>query len=61
MTVGEKSLADREDVALEPLDEFAAGGRVAGEAAADERGIGGHDGPSMGIPGGTQVGFRSER
>jgi hypothetical protein len=59
MTVGEKSLANREDVALVLFDQLAAGSRVTGEAAANERGVGGHDGPFYpGIPGGMQVGFR---
>jgi hypothetical protein len=52
--VGEKSLADRKDVALVLLDQLAASSRVTGEAAANERGVGGHDGPFYpGIPGGT--------
>jgi hypothetical protein len=59
VTVGEQSLADREHIRLQPLDQLAARSRVAGEAASNERGVVGHDGPFWrGIPGRTLAGFR---
>ena len=60
VAVGQEAVADREHVALEPLDQLPAGSRVAGEAAADERGVGGHVGPSGGVYRVDAGGFQSE-
>ena len=45
VAVGEQALAHREDVGLQLLNQLTAGGRVTSQAAANERGVGGHDGP----------------
>jgi hypothetical protein len=52
-------MAHREDVGLKALHQLAARGRITSQTAANERGVGGHVGPSSeGIPGRMEAGFK---